>query len=295
MNHRHPLHPFFGPNAPAFPGQAFPGPIFAPAVPGPVFPGELPSNWLNPTAHLPVAVQAVLAKPVSYFKELASKKPEPFEQPLTHIAFALDKSTSMGDAPGKKESTIEGFNTQVNRIQNGAKTAGETRFTEVQFGSESEVRGVATSLDRLQPLNDENYKPDGMTALYDGIGDTIAALLGTAGIERASTAVLLTAFTDGGENHSKRYSAQTLKDLIERLEATGRWTFALVGPKGSVTQLASMLAIKPLNVRAYNPESVAERRQAFASVSGATESYMNLRSVGGTQSACLYADPNGKV
>ena len=289
--------------------QAFPGlPVHAPAVrppfmlnphPAPAFSG-VPAFFekraqlnLNPW-QVPAVVRAILDKPVSYFKELASQKPVPGAQPLTNVAFILDKSTSMGDAPGKKESTIEGFNTQVSVVRRGAEAAGRTLFTEVQYGSTVEIKRVGAPIETMQPLTPVSYVTEGMTALYDGLGDTIAALLATEGVNDASTGTLVTLFTDGGENYSTRYGTEVLRQLVERLEATGRWTFALVGPRGSVNSLATLLSIKQANVAAYNPESVQSRTEVFGAVAGASASYMSLRSTGATQSACLYGGPDVK-
>lgn len=289
--------------------QAFPGlpvqsqiarhpfisdPTMAPASPCvPAFFEKRAQLNLNPW-QLPVAVRAILDKPVSYFKELASQKPVLGAKPLTNVAFVLDKSASMGDARGKKESTIEGFNTQVAVVRRGAETAGRTLFTEVQYGSSVEVKCVGAPIDTMRQLDSASYVTQGMTALYDGLGDTIAALLETEGVNEASTGTLVTLFTDGGENFSTRYGAEVLRELVERLEATGRWTFALVGPRGSVNSLAGLLSIKQANVAAYNPESVQSRTEVFGAVAGASANYMSLRSTGITQSACLYAGSDVK-
>lgn len=264
-----------------------PGSPFVPASPISSFFNQRHRLGVD-TCALPVAVRALLEKPVSYFKELAQKKTVSFRPALTHIAFALDCSGSMEQGKG---TTIEGFNNQVKVVQEGSKSAGLTLFTEVHFGDTAVVRRVAGSLDSLSPLSIETYKPSGMTALNDGIGDAVAALLQTEGIDDPNTATLVTVFTDGGENSSVRYSAAVLKELIERLEATGRWTFALVGPSGSVQTLAKSLSVRADNVAAYDPSSVQSRTQAFGSVVAASASFMSVRSAGGTQASNLYVDP----
>jgi len=238
-------------------------------------------------------VTALLAKPVSWYEEMRTQAAaDASATPLTNVAFVLDKSGSMQNGIG---TTIEGFNEQVRVVREGAAGAGETTFTDVQFSTQVEVRRVASSLEKLVPLTEETYRPDGMTALHDALGDTIAALLQTRRIEAPRTATLVTVFTDGEENSSRRYSAEVLSELIKRLEATGRWTFALVGPHGGVTALAEMLSVKPANVAAYNPASVEERHVAFARTARASASYMSMRKAGVTQAAGLYADGDGDV
>lgn len=243
-------------------------------------------------SQLPEVIQQVLAQPVSIYEELRSLKPGPMDTPLTNVAFVLDKSSSMETG---KSATIEGFNDQVRVVTEGAKTAGETTFTEVQFSSGVEVRRVAAALSTMSKLTNETYVPSGWTALYDALGDTICALLMTPRIGSVLTANLVTLFTDGEENQSTRYDTEILSELIKRLEATGRWTFALVGPRGGVTTLAKLLAVKQTNVAGYNPASVEERVQVMGRMSSASASYMNMRSMGVTQACALYGDENNKV
>lgn len=248
-----------------------------------------------PGAELPDAIKQLLDKPLSYFKELATLKSGPLDVPLTQVAFALDVSGSMSHG---KDATIQGFNNQLQVVREGAMAAGETRYTEVQFGSAVKFRCTAASLEHLKALDAKSYVPDGMTALYDAIGDTIAALLATPRINSPATATLLTIFTDGEDTYSSRYSTGVLKALVERLEATGRWTFALVGPKGNVNAMADLLAINPSNVAGYNPSSIEDRTRVFGNISGANFAYMASRSVGSTQAFGLYAEPdagNGKL
>lgn len=240
-----------------------------------------------PRYELPAVVKDVLSRPLSYYEETVGDAPMVENMaPLTNVAFILDGSSSMTTG---KQATIDGFNSQANAVREGAKTAGETRFTEVFFANEVQVRRVAASLDQLEPLSDANYHPEGGTALYDAIGSTIASLLQTPGINCRNTATLVTIFTDGEENSSRLYSVHTVRELISRLEATGRWTFALVGPSRSVGTLAQMLAVKPGNVAGFAPESVASRRAVFDKMVGASATYMSARSLGETSAHSLYA------
>ena len=241
----------------------------------------------TPSAHLPASIRAVLARPVSWFRESAAQAGTATAgEPLTNVAFVLDCSGSMETG---KEATIEGFNTQVDVVRRGAALAGPTTFTDVRFATTVEVRRVAASLDHLTPLSDDTYRPDGYTALYDAVGDTVAALLETARIDEPTTGTLVTVFTDGEENHSRRYTAPLLRALIERLEATGRWTFALVGPRDTVGTLADMLAVDQTNVAGFDPASVADRCAAFTQVAQASAAYMSVRASGKTAAKNLYA------
>lgn len=237
---------------------------------------------MNP--FIPTAVQELLAKPVSFYKEHQSEAAST-NAPLTNIAFVLDCSGSMSHG---KEATIEGFNAQVEVIREGAKDAGATTFTDVQFSSEVNLRTIAGDLDHLAPLNNETYLPGGNTALLDAIGATVAALLTTKDIHATDTATLVTTFTDGQENASRIYSAAMIRDMVQRLEATGRWTFALVGPQQTVAGLADLLSVRASNVAGYDETSVADKTDAFRKVALANERVMYKRKGGGKQFDSLY-------
>ena len=237
---------------------------------------------MNP--FIPTAVQELLAKPVSFYKENQSDAISA-KAPLTNVAFILDCSGSMSHG---KEATIEGFNSQVQVIREGAKDAGATTFTDVQFSSEVNLKTVAGDLDHLAPLNSETYRPGGNTALLDAIGATVAALLLTKDIHAADTATLVTTFTDGQENASRIYSAAMIRDLVQRLEATGRWTFALVGPQQTVAGLADLLSVRASNVAGYDETSIADKSAAFRKVAMANETMMYKRKAGEKQFGELY-------
>ena len=239
---------------------------------------------------IPAVIAAMLAQPVAYFMENPSDADEG-QAPLTHVAFVLDDSGSMAYG---KEATVEGFNSQVLVVKEGAKLAGETTFTDVRFNSVVALRTVAGNIANIQELTSSTYSPSGGTALYDALGETIAALLGTKGINSPKTAILVTAFTDGDENASRVYSVAMVKALIERLEATGRWTFALVGPAQSVTGLAGQLAVNLDNIAGYDVTSIAGKQEAFGKAAGASASYMSMRSMGITSSASLYSMPGSQ-
>jgi len=243
---------------------------------------------MNP--FIPTAVQDLLSKPISYYQENQSEGTQG-KAPLTNVALILDCSGSMSHG---KDVTIEGFNTQVEVIRAGAKEAGATKYTDVQFSSNVNIRSIAGDLDHLVPLTDETYQPGGNTALLDAIGSTIAALLQTEDINSPDTATLVTTFTDGQENASRIYDAKTIKALVQRLEATGRWTFALLGPQTTVTSLADMLAVKAKNVSGFDETSVTDKRMAFRKMAMANEQVMYSRKEGIKQFDALYDEDKSK-
>jgi len=235
---------------------------------------------------LPKVILDVLAKPLSWFQEDALRK-NPDEPMLTQVGFILDKSGSMETG---KSITVEGFNTQLARVLEGAASVGETLMTFTQFSDTVSVAYSGVPVEKIEPLTMLTYRPNGYTALYDGIGDTLASLLSQPRTSSPSCATLITIFTDGEENASVRYSAAVVRDLIQRLEATGRWTFALVGPKTGVKSLAALLAVADSNITGFEPASLESRSLVMGAMAKASSSYMASRAQGASQVRGLYHD-----
>ena len=227
-------------------------------------------------------VQQLLAQPLESFTQPSSEA-----EPITYAAMLLDESGSMTI---HRASALDGFNSQVEVIREGAKGAGKTRVSLTKFSSVPRPVIVASPVEALLPLEPAQYKPSGGTALFDAIGLTIEQLLEQPAIHSPTTAVLVAIFTDGEENSSVRYDGATLKQLILRLEATGRWTFTLMGPQGNSVELASILNISKGNVSTFNPGDQSSTKEAFGTMAGATASYMAMRGMGITASASLYSD-----
>lgn len=277
-------------------------PVGLPGVPviGPGLPGiaDGGGRWNPPVPYgphlvrtpevgdLPSWARAVLALPVEHFKEQGTAAPSSPDKRLTHIGFALDASGSM---LAHKAAVVEGFNTQVSKIKASATDIGAIAFTSVKFNDQVAVAAERTGIDQLVPLSDDSYQPGGGTALYDAIGDAIGALLRCPQAQAPETAFLLTVFTDGQELSSRRFARADLRGLIERLEATGRWTFALMGPSGSVHGLSDALGLQRSNVGEFNPHVVGAANTALGQVTGATESYLSARAAGASQVVGLYA------
>lgn len=261
-----------------------PGLILGGSLGGIAIGGNMPSTpWLREKRELPEIVKAILAKPLA---EFSKQRERPVSgEAVTHAALLLDASSSM--LP-HRERALVGHNEQVRAVQEGAIGAGKTLVSLNIFSTISSPRFIAAPVERLKPLDYTDYLPSGSTALFDALGDTIAALLQQPEADAPNTAFLVSAFTDGEENASSTYSGQVLKELITRLEATGRWTFALMGPRGGAEELASVLNLNARNVASFDPLNQASVTNAFAGMACANTAYMSTRAVGSTSVQNFY-------
>lgn len=143
-----------------------------------------------------------------------------------NVVFVIDESGSMS---GTEEDVIGGFKKVVDEQRenkNGSCTVSYYKF-------ESTVSEVYKGVDvnDVEYL-DGKYKPNGMTALYDGIGiaiDSIGKWLDSMKEEDKPEKTIVVIMTDGGENFSKEYSASKVKEMIKHQEEKYSWSFVYMG------------------------------------------------------------------
>jgi hypothetical protein len=158
----------------------------------------------------------------------------------------VDKSGSMMDCV---ENTINGFNEQVNRI----------KLTSLEFIEEEITMGLTTfntsvshhyfqqNPKELIMLNYENYRPNGSTALLDAVGETITEIEHQIAANQIPTTVIIVILTDGYENASKMYNLEKIRNMISKLEETGKWTFSFIGATLDAVDVATSMSIKRHN------------------------------------------------
>jgi uncharacterized protein YegL len=167
----------------------------------------------------------------------------------------VDKSGSMSDCI---ESTINGFNEQVNRI----------KHNELEFKEEEITMGLTTfntfvdhHYFQLEPkaaelLNYQNYRPNGSTALMDAVGETVSQIERKIAESTLPTTVIVVILTDGYENASKSYNLVKIRNMISRLEETSKWTFSFIGATLDAVEVAESMSIKKQNSFAFDKKEM---------------------------------------
>lgn len=209
----------------------------------------------------------------------------------TYMGLILDESGSMMSG---KAVVLNGFNKQIDLIK-AAEGVGDVFVSYLPFSYSPvsfKYKNVPPS--QLGYLDEKSYLPCGGTALYDAIGRTIE-FLESCDDGEATTAFLVDILTDGAENSSKFFTGAWLKEKIEKLQATGRWTFSLMGPQDSVMDLNKVLSITATNVKGYDVTSIAGTINAFDSQLSGKMAYMTARSMGATQCTDFYAQPESSA
>ena len=128
----------------------------------------------------------------------------------------LDESGSMQSI---KEYVIRGFNETIQTIRGAAEKepALEQWINFYSFNSGGIREQIPLSpVQALQELNDETYKPDSGTPLYDAVGYACNKLRKEIQ-EMEDVTVLVTILTDGEENASREYDHAAIAALIGEL------------------------------------------------------------------------------
>jgi hypothetical protein len=170
----------------------------------------------------------------------------------------VDRSGSMTSCI---DSTINGFNDQLSQIQSMEKEflnqeilVGLTLFNDrISHIKILQPLSVMSKLDRV------NYVPEGSTALLDAIGQTTTLLEERQGnLPGLPTSFVMVILTDGHENSSRSYNLEQVRTLIQKLEATGKWTFSFIGATLDAVYVAEQMSIKAQNSFTFNKASMKE-------------------------------------
>ncbi|WP_395000373.1 hypothetical protein [Acinetobacter sp.] len=174
----------------------------------------------------------------------------------------MDRSGSMQSI---QNSTISGFNEYLNQAKRDAELPGVKSFTSVLlFDDEFILLNEFSDTKKVKELTTETFVPRGGTALNDAIAKAIAMMRHRlAGREGAADVdVTITVMTDGQENQSKEFPANSYRDpsnykltaLIKQMRNDYGWAVVFIGA-GDPTQvqhMAQSYGVDLSNVKHYN-------------------------------------------
>ena len=166
------------------------------------------------------------------------------------VSLILDESGSMGSC---KQETINGFNEYIQSLRKQ-----NVKFALTKFSDDCKIVYNAKDIKDVKELNEVDYQPNGMTALYDAIGNTISMV-------KSEDKVLIVILTDGDENASEEYKKETIAKLIEEKEKKG-WTFVYLGANQDAMLNAEKFGLR-CNTMGF---STSEMKDTFRKLSRGT-------------------------
>lgn len=143
-----------------------------------------------------------------------------------HVTFVIDESGSMS---GTESDVIGGFKKVVDEQRENKD--GSCSISYYKFNGNVEEVFVGKDVNDVEYI-DGKYRPNGMTALFDGVGiavDKTGKWLSDMNEEDRPEKVLVVVMTDGGENSSREYSSSRIKEMIKEQEEKYNWTFVYMG------------------------------------------------------------------
>lgn len=172
--------------------------------------------------------------------------------PVIHIVHILDGSGSMRAFMGesKFDSAKQGMKEEVAMLKKDKQV--KYLYTIVEFDSNDRILTICNKL----PIEEVDFntipffEPYGNTAMYDAIGKTLTDLLHSTKDER----VVVKIFTDGGENNSRVFSREKVKDLITTCENL-KYVITFIGVAADVRKVQRQLNIKESNTLIHNNTS----------------------------------------
>ena len=160
---------------------------------------------------------------------------------LTELVFILDRSGSMYNLV---EDTIGGFNSMIEKQK---KEDGECLVSVVLFNQDSYVLYDRVPIAEVPEMTDNEYIPDGMTALIDAMGGAIHHIGNVHKYAREEDVPEKTVFvitTDGMENSSRHYSADMVRQMVSHEQEKYGWEFLFLGANIDAVETARRYGLR---------------------------------------------------
>lgn len=195
------------------------------------------------------------------------------KEKIEHVLFVLDKSGSM--EPIRKE-TLSGLNEQIQELKKTGREI-KTFVSLVVFDSEVEFVRWEQPLEEFAELSEDEYKPGGMTAMLDGVGQGISRLKNSIGESQDDVSFLVIIVSDGHENASKEYGWQEVANIITEAK-NKKWTITYMGANQDLSVVQKGLNIDAGNITIWS-NTLAGTQTAYSNMSGSLAMYRCAREV----------------
>lgn len=187
----------------------------------------------------------------------------------TFYHIILDQSGSMSDCVNQTLKGLADQRKEILAIANEFPDQ-EIRVGLTVFDHNVELKYSNLTVTELSRMNSFHYQPNGLTALLDAIGMSVAATQRLMVNEGDSAVIII--LTDGYENASKEYSQKQIKELIQAKEETRKWSFTYLGATLDTVEIAKSMNIKAENSFAFEKKNMD--KDAFARSSMALKNSM---------------------
>jgi hypothetical protein len=194
----------------------------------------------------------------------------------TYYHLVLDKSGSMDSCWSEARQVINKQLQDLKRIQS------ENPDSKILFSYCAFNQALRFS-SYLMPVEDATIDwatiyPEGMTALYDAIGESISYVKEKAADDLKSeySDVVMLIMTDGHENSSKRYLGRDIKEMMQACEQSEKWNFLFLGAGLNVAEVTKELDRGDKNSFSFSKKNF---HSAFSLLTDELEDFVKSKSM----------------
>ena len=161
---------------------------------------------------------------------------------IQEVVAIIDRSGSMS---GKEADTVGGINSMLSIIRQDLKLDEQVNVSIKLFDHEEHLLIRSLNIKDVRPLELRQFVPRGQTALYDAVGSSLTYFMEKKLHNPNSyTKCLMYVATDGCENCSKQFNAQTLKKLITSAQESYNIELVYLGANQDAILEASKIGIE---------------------------------------------------
>lgn len=182
----------------------------------------------------------------------------------TEIIAIIDRSGSMATIA---KDAIGGFNTF---LADQKTVPGEARMTLALFDDKFDYVYAGQPLDKAEPLTPLTFVPRGSTALLDAIGRTLNEQGARIKADAWAEKVIVCILTDGGENASREFQQEQIKQMVKHAESHG-WSFVFLAANQDAFAAGMSYGISAAHTASFQANA-AGTSAAYASMSNTTRS-----------------------
>jgi hypothetical protein len=183
------------------------------------------------------------------------------------INFVLDKSGSMDIV---RAATIDGFNEFLGEQ---ARQPGEALLTLTMFDTQFVHVCEGVPLREVPRMTEQEFDPDGMTALYDAVAHSIRSADDyLAKLPKKPDQILFVVMTDGEENSSREFDRDKVFAMIADRQAQG-YEFIYLGANQDSYAVSQSIGMRKGRSRNWEHSDKGQR----ASMVCLSESVSNYR------------------
>lgn len=203
------------------------------------------------------------------------------------VTIVLDRSGSMSS---NVVETVGALNAYLDSIRADKDVSYRLRL--MQFDSQDQTILREGMIGDIAPINVDEFKPRGMTPLYDAIGNAVVHADTLPRRDSEGTALVI--LTDGLENASRHYHSEQIKGMLDQRKRDWNWLVLYLGADHDAFTASGALGIHVNHTLQFNKGNADAHRHSMAAVARSTGAY-GMTGDAGPSGATMFSDDERKL